>query len=658
MAAELVETTKLYARTCGGVQPQWIERAAMHLVERSYSEPRWDAKTGGAIATEKVTLYGLVLIPARVVPYGPINPKIAREIFIHHGLVLRELRTDGAFFRFNEALVREVELLEAKIRQRNLLADVATRFAFYEARVPAGVTNTVQFETWRRGAERENPRLLFMSKEDLLRADAPPITPENYPDKLSESGGGLKLPVTYRFEPGEVADGLTVAVPVAALSQLRPERYEWMVPGMLAEKIAALLKGLPGGLRRNFVPVPEWAKAAAEGLREKSEVSSEKSEGEEAVSLRDALAGWLSRKTGVEVNGGDFGAEGLPEYLRMNFRVMDDAGKVLGTGRDLGLLQRKLAREAVGSFAGIYQREFHRDGILKWDFGDLPESVTVQRFGMTIVAFPAVVDLRADWPAEHWQCGIRLLPSREAAEEGHRGGVRRLFWMEYRRDIKGLTGKLPDFGKMKLQYLLLGRSEELRVDLLTLIVDRALFGDGAAPRKQAEFEVLKREAALRLYETAEKVGALVGAILEEHLKLALLVEAEGKRFGSAGVDVHDQLLFLLVKHFLVKTPFRWLEYFPRYVAGMRARLEKLRQGGSGIVDRDREGMERVRPWWNRYLERKRQHDAVALVDGELELFRWMMEEWRVAVFAQELGTAVPVSERRMERQWERVRRVT
>jgi ATP-dependent helicase HrpA len=255
-----------------------------------------------------------------------------------------------------------------------------------------------------------------------------------------------------------------------------------------------------------------------------------------------------------------------------------------------------------------------------------------------------------------------LLPSKEAAEEAHRAGVRRLFWMEYRRDVKGLTGKLPDFGRMKLQYLLLGRSEELRVDLLTLIVDRALFGDATPlPRKAAEYERLKREAAARLYETAEKVGALVGQILEEHLKLALLVEEEGRasgRLGVAATDVHDQLVFLLVKHFLVKTPYHWLAQFPRYVAAMRVRLEKLRQGGAGIVERDREGMEMVRGWWHRYLERRRSHDALALMDPELELLRWMIEEWRVALFAQELGTVVAVSERRIEKQMEKVRRTT
>ena len=270
VSAELVETTKLYGRTCAGVEPQWIERAAAHLVERSYSEPRWDAKTMSAVATEKVSLYGLVLIPARNVPFGPINAKQAREIFVHHALVLGDIpegRGLAPFMKHNRALVAEVEGLEAKIRQRNLLADVATRYAFYDARVPLEVYDGPLFERWRIEEEKRDPRLLFMKKEDLLRADAPPITPENYPDRLSDSSGGLQLPVTYRFEPGEAMDGLTLAVPMAALAQLRGDRYEWMVPGMLEEKIAVMLRALPGAMRRNFVPVPEWAKGAAEFLK-------------------------------------------------------------------------------------------------------------------------------------------------------------------------------------------------------------------------------------------------------------------------------------------------------------------------------------------------------------------------------------------------------
>ena len=668
VAGELVETTKLYARVCAKVEPQWIERAAGHLVERSYSEPRWDAGRQGVIATEKVVLFGLVLVPARVVAFGPINPKLSREIFIQHALVLGELRTEGggegAFFKFNANLVAEVELLEAKIRQRNLLADVATRFAFYDAKLPLGITNGADFEKWRRRVERVNPRFLYMSKDDLLRADAPAITAENYPDKLSESGGGLKLPVHYRYEPSDTMDGLTVTVPLAGLGQMVAERYEWLVPGMLEEKIAAMIKGLPGGLRRNFVPVPQWAKAAATAIGGVSPGTAHP----QVPGLRATLANYLERETGVEIRAEDFVEWELPEFLRMNFRVVDDAGNIVGMGRELGVLQRKLAKEAAGTLEGIVQGKWNRSGIVRWDFGELPESVTLQRFGMTIVGYPALVEVGE----EGGGCGLRLLTSLTAAEESHRAGVRRLFFGEHRRAVKGLTGKLPDFAKMKLQYLLLGRSKELQEDLLTLIVDQALYGSAGndpappillrgevVPRNVKEYQTATSLALSRLNQTAEMVGELAAKILEEHLKLALLMEERNRNKSSAEIDVHDQLVFLLPKHFLVKTTYAWLEQFPRYLAGMRVRLEKLRGAGGGgrqIAERDAAGIAKVRLWWLRYLDARAKHEAVAIRDAELELLRWMIEEWRVAIFAQELGTAIQISERRIEKQWEKVRR--
>lgn len=644
VAGELVETTKLYARTNGAVQPQWIERAAGHLVERSYSDPRWDAQSASVLATEKVTLFGLVLIPARPVPYGPINPKVSRELFLQHALVLNDLRTQvpAPFLRHNEALVAEVETLEAKIRQRNLLADQATRYAFYDARVPLEVVDGKSFDTWRRVAERANPRLLFMSKEDLLRADAPAITPENYPDRVTDSGGSLKLPVHYKYEPGEVNDGLTVTVPVAALPQLRPERYDWLVPGMLEEKISTMLRGLPGALRRNFVPVPEWAKSAAAALLAEHVQDSN-------VSLKDALAAYLGRHSGAEIRAEDFAEEELPAYLRMAFRAVDDSGKVLGYSRDLPALQRKLAPQAADTFAGIYQKEYHRDHIRSWDFLDLAESLTVQRFGMSIVAYPALVDAGED-------AALRLLPSADAAASAHRAGVRRLFSMEYRRDIKSLAVRLPEFGKIALKYWLLGPSSELRADLITLIIDRALFADAAVPRTKAAYEALKPVAATRLFETGDGVAALVNEILQQNLQLALKMEDQRTAFSVAATDIHDQLVFLLPRHFLLSTPYEWLTQYPRYLGGMRLRLEKLSKGGAGIVDRDMEAMGKVAGWWNQYLARKERHHAVALVDPELELMRWMIEEYRMSLFAQELGTVVQISERRLEKQWEKVRK--
>jgi ATP-dependent helicase HrpA len=688
MAAELVETTRLYARTCAGIQPQWIEHAAAHLVERTYSEPRWDAKTASAIASEKVTLHGLVIVPARTVSYSPINPRQARELFVQHALVLGDWlppHTQAPFFRYNARLVEEVQLLEAKIRQRNLLADAATRYVFYDARIPQTVTNGPQFETWRRHAENPragNPRLLFMDKADLLRADAPPITPENYPDRLADNltgKGNLHLPLTYTFQPGDANDGLTLTIPVAALAQLRPERYEWLVPGMLEEKIAAMLRELPGALRRNFVPVPTWAKSAAEALQKEfphntapppatklspEEIENRKSKIENPPSLRDALAAYLARTTGIEISAADFPDSVLPPFLRMAFKILGDDGRVLALSRDLPQLQHQLASHAADSFGTLYNRQFRRDAITSWDFPDLPGSLTVQRFAMSILAFPALID-HTD------TCALRLLPTKDAADTAHRLGVRRLFRLEYRRDVKSLATHLPDFPKMALQHFTLGQSKQLREDLVTLVVDRALFSDQPVPRTRTAWDELKHLAAQRLFQTGDAVAALAAKILENYHYLTLALDQIRQaattglhaisRAQSAYTDVKDQLLFLMphppAQHFLLDTPFAQLEHLPRYLAAARRRLEKLERSPDPVqaAQRDRDSLDLVAPFWGQYLHRKSQHDAIGLRDAELQTFRWMIEEFRVHLFAQELGTALPVSPRRLEKQFAKTR---
>jgi ATP-dependent helicase HrpA len=687
MAAELVETTKLYARTCAGIQPQWIERAAAHLVERTYSEPRWDAKSASVLASEKVTLHGLVIVPSRLVPYSPINPKQSREMFIQHALVLGDCtppHTQAPFVRHNARLVEEVQGMEAKIRQRNLLADAATRFAFYDARVPLEVTNGAEFESWRQRAENPragNPRTLFMDKADLLRADAPPITPENYPDRLADNlagRGNLHLPLAYAFQPGDANDGLTLSVPVAALAQLRPEQYEWLVPGMLEEKIAAMLRELSGGLRRNFVPVPTWAKSAAEALAkefphgenaggsshagEDRDMENKKPKIEKVPSLKGALAEYLGKQTGVEISEADFPEAVLPPHLRMAFRILSDDGRVLGISRDLPQIQRQLAPHAADSFGTLYSRHFHRDHITSWDFGDLPESMTVQRYGMDIRAFPALTapdTPPAATPGHLEPCALRLLPTKDAAEAAHRAGVRRLFRLEYRKDVKSLATNLPEFPKMALQHFTLGQSRQLREDLVTLVTDRALFADHPVPRKPAEWDALKHVAATRLFATGDTVAALAGTILENYHYLTLAIDrgvtAAYSRITPAVTDVKDQLLFLIPSHFLLTTPFEWLQHMPRYLAAAGLRLEKLDKGNAAVATRDTDAREQFAPFWAQFLHRKSQHEAIGLADPELATFRWMLEEYRVHLFAQELGTAMQVSPKRLERQWEKVR---
>jgi len=639
MAAELVETTKLYARTNAGIQPQWIERAADHLVVRTYSDPRYDNTTASVLATEKVALYGLVLIPARPVPYGPINPRISRELFIHHALVLGDFESKAPFIRHNAALIAEVETLEAKIRQRNLLADIATRYAFYDARLPQDIYDGARFETWRRKAEHEHPHLLYMNKDDLLRADAPPITPEYFPDRVRHEG--LNLPLRYKYEPTDADDGISLTVPLAALTQLRPERYEWLVPGMLEEKIGALLRALPGGLRRNFVPVPDWAKSAAAALLPQAEAPE--------FSLREALANYLAHHASVAIAPADFPETTLPDHLRMAFTIVDDAGKILSTGRDLPALQRKLAPQAATHFSQIYQKEFHRDGIMAWDFGDLPESLTLQRFGMTIHAITALVD-QTD------SCALRLFPAKKVADAAHRGGLRRLFRFEHRKDTKFLAAHLPHFEQMALHYYALGKSEELRELLTTLVIDRALFSDAPLMRQTGEWHAASAVAAIRLLDTADTVCTVAAKLLAEHHTLRLLLSNAPRTLQAVIADIQGQLARLLPANFFLNTPWEWLQHYPRYLAGIRLRLEKLTLPNKNNLDRDLAATQQIAELWAQYLARQQQHAKLALDDPELELFRWMLEELRISLFAQELGTPFPISPRRMEKQWDKVRK--
>ena len=333
----------------------------------------------------------------------------------------------------------------------------------------------------------------------------------------------------------------------------------------------------------------------------------------------------------------------------MAFKILGDDGRVLALSRDLPLLQRQLAGHAADSFGTLYNRQFHRDGVAAWDFGDLPESLTVQRFAMTILAFPALID-------QGGACALRLLPSRDAADTAHRAGVRRLFRMAYRRDVKSLAAHLPDFPKMALQHFTLGQSKQLREDLVTLVMDRALFAasDQPVPRTRAAWEALRQVVAARLFATGEALAALAAKILENYHQLTLAIDRAARALPAL-TDAKDQLLFLMPPHFLLTTPFEWLEHLPRYLAAMRLRLEKLENGGPETVQRDLDALALVAPWWNQYLRRKQQHDEIALCDPELLLFRWMLEEYRVHLFAQELGTVLQVSPRRLEKQWAKIR---
>ena len=632
MAAELVETTRLYSRTCARVQPQWIEPLAGHLVKRSYTAPHWEKRPAQVGALENVTLYGLPIVVERRINYGPIDPVRSREIFILHALVRQEFQCRAPFFRHNREMIREVEELEAKARRRDVLVDEDSLYRFYDERVPAGIYSGPHFERWRKQAERDDSKLLFLRREDLMAHEASEITGEKYPDHLLING--IRLPLGYRFEPGAPDDGVTLTVPLAALNQLDPERLEWLIPGLLAERMAALLKSLPKSLRRNFVPVPNFVTALLQRF------------GPDEGALLPAMSRHLQRITGVEVPEDAWNPDAIPPHLRLNIRVVDEADKVLAEDRDLAAIRRQLRGEARRSFAALPTPEFERDEVRDWDFGELPEVVSFTRNNITLQGYPALVDA-----GERVQ--LKLMDSPARAGQEHRRGLRRLISSRQRDKIRYLKRNLPDIQKMALHYLSVGTQKELQEDLHTAIVDRAYLGDAPLPRSLEEFEARLQAGNGALVSVANETGTLVAEALAEY-------HAVKKRLGGniplswfeAVADINDQLQHLVYPGFISHTSQQWLQHLPRYLKAINSRLRKLEHA----PDKDRQRRGDVARLWEACKARMAAHREAERVDPALVQLRWMIEELRVSLFAQELKTAMPVSVKRVEEQLDRVKR--
>lgn len=630
MSAELVETAKVYARTVAGVHPMWVERAAAHMVKRTYSDPHWRPDMGRVLAFEKVTLHGLTLVPRRKVHYGPMEPRLSREIFIHHALVLGEYQTDAAFFQHNQNLVRQVQAIEAKARRRDVLVDAKARFTFYDARIPQRIYTADEFEKWRRVAEKRNPRLLWMSRRDLMLHPALGVTEELFPDSIEV--GGANFPLEYRFEPGDRADGITVTIPLAAVNQLATEPFDWLVPGFRFDLFVALIRTLPKALRVMFVPVPEHARRAADELKA--------SDG----AILDALAQHLGKVSGERVTADDFQPQTLPEYLRMNFRIVDQAGKDVAHGRDLALIRRRLGMQARASFAAAPPPEFHRDGLTRWDFGDLPQRIEIAQSGMTINGYPALVDSGS-------AVALRLFDQPDVAAEMMHGGLRRLFMLQVNQELQYLEQSLPDIERLCLYYSTIGRCDDLKDNLMLAIADRAFFDDApdADIRTRDEF-VQRAEAGWRRLSTAgSEVVSLVSEILEIYHSLDLALSGDFPPLWSDSIrDMRDQLVHLVYRGFLIRTPWQWLVHLPRYLRGLEARLKKLTNAG---LTRDVQGLSAVRPLWEQHKRRAARQRELGAEDARLEQYRWMIEELRISMFAQEFKTSVPVSTARLAEQW-------
>lgn len=625
IAAELVDTSKLYARCVAKIEPDWIEPLARGLTESQYSDPRWDRKMGMVNAWERVSLYGLTIIPKRRVHYGPINAKEAREIFIREALASGEFDTRAAFFTANERLIAEVEELEHKARRQDVLVDEHQLFAFYDAKIPADIFQAATFEKWRETAEKENPKLLYLTRDDLMRHGADAITAMQFPEMIMLDD--IETHLKYRFEPGHVLDGVTATIPLALLNQLNPTQTEWLVPGMLREKLTYLIKALPKTFRRVCVPVAEFVTV----FLDQNKV------GEGAIKL--VLATHIQRVTTLKISVEDW-TEEMPAHLLMNFSVIDDAGRELGMGRDWNILKKQLGSAAQLTFRNT-SPDIEKTGLKQWDFGDLPQTLSFERDGLKVVGYPALED-------DIDSVSVKLFDTEREAADNLRKGICRLIRFELKEQMKQLEKSLPNFNQYALTLRNIMSPEDLREDMITAIADRAFIGEDDLPRTNAEFIKLKQRARTRLPAVNEAIARQAQAIATEYQLLTVKQSQMATTANRLKRDLDQQVGQLVYKGCFSQTPWEHLQHLPRYLKALRLRIEKH----PANPDRDGKNAGSVGVLWQQWQDKVNAlHQANQDIPQHMQEFRWLIEELRVSLFAQELKTPFPVSTKRLEKTW-------
>ncbi len=666
MAAELVETSRLWARTAARIEPEWVEPLAAHLVRRSYSEPHWERKRGAAVALEKVTLYGVPLVTDRPVNYARIDPPVARELFIRHALVEGDWQTSHRFFAENRRLLAEAEELEHRVRRRGLVIGEDELFAFYDARIPASVVSAAHFDTWWKQARRSDPGLLTPLPGDLLSDDAAQISTDSYPDIWTSESPGLEaLPLSYAFEPGSEADGVTVDIPLNRLNQLDPGEFSWQVPGLRLELITEMIRSLPKSLRRDLVPAPDVAREVLARL------------GEPSGDLRDAVARELRSLRGVTVPRDAWDLSKLPPHLRVTVRVTD-GDRVLAEGKDVAELQRQL-RPRLRAVLSKAAAGLARTGLTSWDIGELPP---VFREG-TVIAYPALYDAGN-------AVDVRLFETEAAARAAMWAGTRRLILLGVpspASGFKSIAGRLSTRAKLALSHNPHGSVATMFADCVNCAADYLMTEAGGPAWDREGFDRLSAAVRSRLHEVTAEVVTHV----ESALRLAHAVEARlddsaspggavsprgddppgsprawGEAFPlkpprppktpwppalrgeyrippAAVADMRAQLSGLIYPGFVTATGYRRLPNLTRYLQGIDRRLDKLPENPA----RDAANMAVAQRAEQAYRQAVADLPASRPTAPDVTEVRWLLEELRVSLFAQTLGTLIPVSENRV-----------
>jgi ATP-dependent helicase HrpA len=625
MSAELVETTRLYARQNARIEPQWVIAAAEHLVKRSYSEPHWSPRQGKVFAYETVTLYGLVLSSGRRVNYAPIDGELSRQLFIREALVAGHYHTRAEFFRHNRRLIDEALSIESKTRRTDVLVDEESLYRFFDAILPAHIVGHASLEKWRKQAEAVNPDVLKLSAQDVFAYTGNGLN-DDYPSSLNVRG--MTLPLRYCFNPGGDDDGVTAIIPLGALNQVTADDFDWLVPGFLADKITALLKALPKAVRKQLVPIPEYSRHLLSQLRQQD------------TGLIAAIEEVLAKEKNIHLTPGDWQSEVLPTHLHMRFQIVDHNEKVLACGRDLAQLQTQFQQQSADEMQHVQgDQQWPSEGITQWDFGDLPESIPVVRGDRQYRAYPALVD-------KQQSVGIELFASAAEAQQAHEQGLLRLTALQRSKDVAYLRRQFPLLDTMTLHYARLQQAtkeslDDFKSDLLQLVLTQCFFSKGFSIHSQQAYMHCLTQAR-PLMQVATAVGELVADILKHYSPINTRLETLQRAIPpEITQDILTQLNNLLFPGFVRKTPYIWLLELPRFLRAIEARLEKLATNPAADLSK----FQRLQPLLQEYALFSSQQDLDAV-----QKLRWMLEEFRVSLFAQTLKTSIPVSEKRIRNQ--------
>ncbi|MCA9064553.1 MAG: ATP-dependent RNA helicase HrpA, partial [Planctomycetaceae bacterium] len=672
VAAELVETSRRYARVVARIQPEWIEPIADHLVRRDYSEPHWAADAGNVMVFEKVSLWGLPIVPRRRIPYARIDAVKSREMLIQHGLVEQGLLhgttdpdavnafeeeqealtagrqarvtpgrarsgssgwgSDFPFLTHNHAVMEELRELQARSRRFDLVPSDESVFEFYETRIPAECVDRQRLRRWYQRTIGRDPRILNMEVAQFVNRDTQDEHTADFPDEALF--GQMTLPLTYQLDPGTQADGVTVSVPVEAIGQLTEVRLSWLVPGLLEQRVLALIRSLPKARRVHFVPAPDSAAAVCRTLTF--------AKGD----LTAAMAARLSEMSGERIEARMFDAAAVPDHLKFNIRVVSHEGTVLADHRDLHGLRMKLSQSAEQTSPearAVEEEQWHRTGFRSWEFADIPRSITILRAGMAIHAFPAVTD-------QQDSVALTLCMTADQAAAELRRGLRRLFLLTDAKRIRAIVDTLPGIQQVRMHAAVLKKAD-INSQLQLLVADRAYLPGNELPRCRAVFETALKAGRERLGTVAQELQQFLPACFELHHQTKMALDrARGPGWDPVISDLREQLSELFVPQFLTETPWPWLIQFPRYLQAIRQRLQRLESGG---LRTELQLLSQFTPFRQRWVERNRKNQKSGRHDPMLDHYRWMLEEFRVSLFAQKLGTAITVSGPKLDEQWER-----